>query len=234
MHTWGASSTYSVWASVIGLVPDLKTAGIANPDHKSGGIYFPFTQYGPYPDSVWNFGYLQLVVRTTVDPFKAVPVIRKTLALVDPDVASYWMRTLNDIIREERAPYDLSAILFTVFGVVALLLSLVGLFGVMYTSVNQRIREIGVRMALGGQRAHILGLILRQGATQVGIGIVLGLILALFSARFLSAMIFHVSPYDVPIYLLVLGTIAAAGLLACLVPAWKAANIYPNEALRVD
>jgi ABC-type antimicrobial peptide transport system permease subunit len=175
-----------------------------------------------------------MIVRTTVDPIKVVPVIRKKLAAVDPDVPSYWARTLNDIIREERAPYDLTATLFTVFGISALLLSLVGLFGVMSSSINQRVREFGVRMALGGQRVDIVKMILRQGAIQIGLGIVLSLILALSTAHFLSAMIFHVSPYDSKISLGLLGTVAATGLLACLIPPCRAGNIQPNEALRVD
>ena len=186
--------------------------------------YFSFRQ------DIWNG--LALVLRTTVDPHQLVPAIRKLVASVDPDILVSGTITLDDLIANHSSTRRLEVLLVSLFSSAALVLSAVGLYGVLAYSVSQRKREIGVRIALGAQTANILRLILRHGLKIVGTGLLIGMSSALVLTQLIQKVLYGVSGSD-PITLvaavLVLGL---AALLACLVPALQAAKIDPMKTLR--
>ena len=231
----GENTAYEDWMTVVGVVPDLKMAGVTNTEVSQAGFYVPFSQFGGvHPDRAFTVFGMYLVIKTTVAPMNVTPLVRDELAKIDPLAPVYWERTLNDVLEEERAGHEIAASIFTTFGINALVLSLVGIFGVMASSVNQRTREIGVRMAVGGQRRDILRLILGQGMRQLAFGLLLGLAMTLVVARFLTALLFGVSPYDPIVYLSVPVVLAVAGISSCYLPARRAAHVQPNEALRMQ
>ena len=161
-----------------------------------------------------------------------MPAIRKVVASIDPDVPVSKTDTLDNLIDEKLVTRRLGVLLVSLFSGAALLLSAIGLYGVLAYSVTQRKREIGVRIALGAQSSNILNLVTQQGLRLVGIGLVAGIVAALVLVRFIESMLYGISSAD-PISLgasvLVLGL---AAILACLLPALRATRINPITALR--
>ena len=147
----------------------------------------------------------------------------------------YFVQSLNEQYAQFALFYGIFGTLFTAFGIAALLLATIGLYGVMSFSASNRTREIGVRLALGAQRRNVLLLMLRRGALQLAIGLVLGLGLAGLLAQGLQAILFSVNPSeDTVIFATVVVTLSLAGFAACFVPAQRAARVSPVEALRYE
>jgi putative ABC transport system permease protein len=139
---------------------------------------------------------------------------------------------MEDYLAASAAPRRFNLLLVAMFGGAALLLAVVGVYGVISYSVTRRTREFGVRMALGAQKQDVLAVVMAQAGKLVGAGIVLGLVGALAATRLLTDLLFHVRPTDVTTYVCVVAVVAATGLLACCVPAWRAAKVDPSVALR--
>ena len=199
-------------------------AGGGVPQHE--GVYVPLAQ------DVANFIYVFL--RTAQDPMTLTSAVQASVGAIDPLLPLYWVRSLNEQYALFALFYEIFGTLFTAFGVAALLLATIGLYGVMSFSASTRTGEIGVRMALGAQRPNVLLLLLRRGALQLVIGLFLGLGLAGLLAQGLQAMLFNVNPWeDTVIVATVVVTLSLAGLAACVVPAWRAAQVSPVEALRL-
>lgn len=135
-------------------------------------------------------------------------------------------------VAESVATKRFTMILLGVFGVLALVLAAIGIYGVLSYTVGQRTKEIGVRMALGAQRAHVLQMVLRDGAWMILAGVVIGAVAALFSTRLMSSMLFGVKPADPLTFVSVAALLSAIALLACYVPAHRAMQVDPIEALR--
>jgi putative ABC transport system permease protein len=177
---------------------------------------------------------MTLIVRTDGRPADLVPAIRRAVAEVEPGVAVASAAPFETFLAGPLAQPRLNALLLAVFADAAVMLAAVGLFGVMATTVRQRTRELGVRMALGATAAEVGRLVLRRGMTLAAAGTSLGLLGALASNRLLRAMLFDVSPTDVP----TLGAVATALLgvaaLASLVPARTSTRIDPVVALRTE
>lgn len=153
---------------------------------------------------------------------------------VDRDLPIYWVWTMADAIARGTWFYRVFGTIFLLFGVVALFLASVGLYGVMAFSVSRRTQEVGVRMALGAQSRDVLKLIFRQGMTQLAIGLVLGLLLAAALSRGLEVILFQVQPWDPVIFLLIIGVLALTSLAAWLVPARRATRVDPLVALKYE
>jgi ABC-type antimicrobial peptide transport system permease subunit len=165
-----------------------------------------------------------------------VPSVRQMLRAVDPDLPVIGIAPFVDLMEKSVGLWivRLGAILFGVFGGIALLLAVVGVYGVKAYAVACRTREIGIRMALGAHRSDVFGLIMRQGAMQTGLAIVFGLLLALAVGRVLSQILYDVSPND-PFALVASSLmLAAASLLACFFPARRATKVTPMTALRTE
>ena len=166
----------------------------------------------------------------------AIPTLRQTLRSVDPDLPILKIVPFTDLIEKNVGLWivRLGAVLFGVFGGIALLLAVVGVYGVKAYTVARRTREIGIRMALGARRQDVFALIMKQGALQTGFAVVVGLLLALGAGRVLSQILYNVSPADPGALLVSTLMLAAAALLACFLPARRATRVNPMTALRTE
>ena len=189
-------------------------------------LYYPLAQRRP--------GSMSLVIRSSVDPRSLVGAIRNEVQTLDRRVPISAVKTMNDHMTYALWAPNMAATFSLAFGVVAVLLSAVGLYSVMAYVVSQRTREVGIRMALGANRAHVLKMITKQGMWLAGVGVVLGLLLALVLVRVLSSVLIGVSGYDLGIFLLVPLLLAGVALLACYLPARRATRVDPLVALRYE
>ena len=209
---------------VIGVVDDIRESALDDP--LGPVVYFPVNQN---PDN----GFF-LVVRTAQDPTTALPVLVAAIHRLDRGIGVRNEFTMIEHIHDSQASYLHSSAAWFVggFAVCALLLGVVGLYGVIAYSVSQRTREIGVRMALGAQRSSIGRLILGEAAYLVLIGLVFGIAASFFIGRLLRSLLFGVSSWDLSVLTGVSATLAVATLIAAWIPARRAATIDPMEALR--
>ena len=141
---------------------------------------------------------------------------------------------MDEVLKQATWAFKLFGVQFTVFGALALFLAAVGLYGVMAFSVNQRRREMGVRMALGAENTSILQMILGRGAKQVAIGVSAGLVLGALMAGPLQYVLFGVETRDLKVYVAIAATLGIAGFLACIAPALSATRADPLDAMRVN
>jgi ABC-type antimicrobial peptide transport system permease subunit len=165
-----------------------------------------------------------------------IPTLRQALREVDPGLPVLKITPFTDLLEKSVGLWivRLGAVLFGVFGGIALLLAVVGVYGVKSYAVARRTREIGIRMALGAHPRDVFSLIMKQGALQTGFAVGVGLLLALAAGRLLTQILYQVSPAD-PIALLIsTGMLAAAALLACFIPARRATKVSPMTALRTE
>ena len=173
-----------------------------------------------------------LVIRTAADPTQHVSTLRRLVQEQAPALALDSVMTMEDRVMTSLAKPRLYAVVLAWFGVSALLITGVGLFGVLSFSVAQRTREIGVRSALGAQARDIVALVLRQMLWIVGIGVLVGLAAAVSGVRLLSAFLYRIRPHDALTFVAVPIVIVVVAAVACLVPAWRAAKVDPLQALR--
>jgi predicted permease len=160
--------------------------------------------------------------------------IRTTVRRLDPDLALFQLRTMEQVVEAGVATPRSMAWLLSVFAMSALMLAAIGVFGVMSHAVSQRTREIGVRMAIVASPHQMLGAVLGEGLTQVGIGLIAGVALSMVTARLLTGLLFGVTALSVAPYLVVVSMLAVVSVIACLVPARRAMRIDPATALRAD
>ena len=210
-----------VWATVIGIVGDVHHRGLDQPVKPEW--YAPIAQ-GPYPSMI-------LAVRSTQDPTSLASAIRREVQAIDSTLPIAHVRTLNDVIGDSIAPRRLSVVLLTVFAGLALVLASVGIYGVMSFLVVQRTHEIGVRMALGAQRADVLRLIISRAGLLIGSGTLIGLIVAFLTTSLLRSALFATSALDLTTFTLVTLTLALVALLASYIPARRATRADPMIAL---
>jgi ABC-type antimicrobial peptide transport system permease subunit len=176
-----------------------------------------------------------LVVRTDgTPPEELAGVVRRTLAAVNPGIAVEDVRTLDAIVDAARGPVRLAASLMAGFGLLALVLAAVGIYGVFAYAVAERRRELAIRLALGAAPAALRRLVLGQGARLVGASFLVGGAGTLVLARATRALFYGVGPLDPASYAAGASVLAAAALLACWLPAERAARVAPTEALRQD
>jgi ABC-type antimicrobial peptide transport system permease subunit len=178
--------------------------------------------------------FMSLVVRTEQAPASYAATIQDEVNRLDAALPLYWVRSLSDQYSLDTWFYRAFGSLFVAFGVAALAMATIGLYGIMAFSASSRTREIGVRMALGADRRNVLMLILRQGAWQLVFGLAAGLGLAALLSRALGILLFNVRPWDPAIFAAVIVALAGAGLVACLIPAGRATRTDPVNALRYD
>lgn len=212
--------------TVVGVVGDVKQMSLGLDD--GDAVYTTTTQWH------WADGTLSLVVRTHGDAATYVAAIKKAVWSVDNEQSIVRTALMDDLLAASAAERRFVLLLFEAFGLVALTLAATGLYGVLAGSVTERTREIGVRSALGATRQSIVVLILRQGMTLTGLGLVVGLVGALAASQAIVSMLFGVSRMDPFTYVGVMLLLAIVSVIACAVPAWRAARIDPSIALRCE
>jgi predicted permease len=212
---WGPNPT---WATIIGIAGDVKQFGLDS--EPSFDLYYPAT----LP--------LSVIVHTTGDPRSSVGSVRQAIQSADADLAVSELRTMDEVVAESASSRRLTMTLLAAFAGLALILALVGIYGVMSWSVAQRTREIGIRVALGADSREILALVVAYGLKLCGFGLAIGLAGAFMLRRLMSGLTFDVSPSDPAIYAGVVAMMLSVALLACYIPAKRASHVDPIVALR--
>jgi putative ABC transport system permease protein len=187
-------------------------------------INVPFAQ-SPWPQA-------SMAIKTAGDPKALLNSISAAVSSVDPDLPVAGAQTIDEIVNESLAIDRFSVVLFASFGVLGLLLAAVGIYGVMAFGVAQRTREFGIRMALGAQRAGVVGLVLREGTILAVVGAAIGLIGAYLVGRAMQSTLFGVEAFDLVAFGGIFFMLLLVALTACLIPAWRASTVEPMEALR--
>jgi putative ABC transport system permease protein len=217
----------AMWFTVIGVVNDIRRGGKTqriNPQ-----IYISAAQTDSYPVFLGDFA-----VRTAGDPHLILKAIQEQVWAIDKDQPITNIHTMDEIVSQSVAEQRFQMLLLTIFAGVAVTLAMIGVFGVLSYSVNQRMNEIGVRMALGASPRRILGLVLQQAGTLVACGAVLGVAGAWALTRLIGHLLFQVQPHDAATYAVAVAVLLTVGLIAAMIPARRGAKVDPMIALRYE
>jgi ABC-type antimicrobial peptide transport system permease subunit len=177
---------------------------------------------------------MTLYVRASGDAPKMIALIQREARELDANVPLFNLQTMTARVDESLREERLVLVLASLLGVLGTLLAAVGLYGVLSYTVIQRTREIGIRMALGAQQSNVLAMALRRGMTVAGIGIVFGILGSLGFTRLAGALLYGVSPTDVPTFTVVTLLLTTIALIACWFPAYRASNVDPIQALHYE
>jgi putative ABC transport system permease protein len=210
------------WREIIGVVEDVQHSSLS----KNAGPEC----YVPHAQAPWHT--LTIVARTKNDAKALITAVRKEVDALDGDLPLFSIRTLDEYLALSVAQQRFSSLLLSIFACVALILTAIGLYGVMAYSVTQRTHEIGIRMALGAQTGVILRLVIRQGMALALIGVLIGLGAALALTRLIKSLLFNTSATDPLIFISISVLLVIVGFLACFIPASRAARVDPINALR--
>jgi predicted permease len=214
------------WYTVVGVVGDVKQTSLAIDEEDA--VYLS-TEQTWFADDTLSF-----VVRARENAADLVPSVRAAIWSVDKDQPIVRVITMDRLMGISEAQRRFILILFEAFGIAALLLAAVGLYGVLSGNVTERIQEIGVRMALGATRGDIVALVLRDGMRLTAFGVAIGLCGAFAASRGIVSLLFGTSVLDPVSWIGMIVLLAAVAALACWIPAWRSANIDPSSALRAD
>lgn len=221
---FGTDNNTGYMTEIVGMVGDVRSLRLDRPNDVE--FYRPLSQRsGPF---------FLVTVRTAVKPEGAAGMVRTALNKLDPGLPIIQPNTMNQIVDESLGQRRLTMTLLGAFAGIALVLAMVGIYGAVAYTVEQRTGEIGVRMALGAQTADVLRLVVRQGMTPVVIGLVVGLAAALALGRLLTAQLYEVSANNPTLLAATSATLAIVALCACLIPARRASLVSPIEALRTE
>ena len=210
---------------VIGVAREQRSAALAHAGRET--VFIANGRGGAHMVRRW-------AVRTSGEVAAIVASVRATVTAADPTMALGDELSLADYVAAAEAPTEFTLSLMLAFAVIAIVLAVVGLYGVLATLVAERTAEIGVRMALGSDRAGVFRLVLTQGLRMSGVGLAIGLGLSLLLTRAMSAMLVGVTATDLGTYLAVGAGFVCVVLAACAIPAWRAATLNPIDALRQD
>jgi putative ABC transport system permease protein len=214
------------WGTVVGVVGDVKQVSLG--PSETDAFYTATSQFS------WVDRAQSLVVRARGDAAALTPAIENAIWAVDREQPIVRVATMDSLRDRSEAQRRFVLMLFEAFGLVALALASIGVYGVLSGSVSERTREIGVRVAVGATRGHILAMVVRQGMMLTAVGIVIGLVGALAASQALITLLFGISRLDPATYFSVIALLAAVSSIACGVPAWRAARIDPASTLRSE
>jgi ABC-type antimicrobial peptide transport system permease subunit len=175
-----------------------------------------------------------VIARTNLELETGAKALRDAVWLIDPELALAEVTTMNSLLRDSVARPRFTTLLLSLFSALALLLTCVGVYGIVAYSVAQRTREMGIRIALGAQSGEIVGLVLREGLAPAALGIGIGIVGALFLTRMMKSLLFGITPTDVTTYVLVTGVLGLAAFAAAWVPARRAVRVDPLDSLRAE
>jgi putative ABC transport system permease protein len=216
------------WSTVVGVVDDVKNAGLDRPAGTE--MYLDYRQSE-------NFGLTDMYVvmrAQSGDPRNLVGAVRERLNVMDASLPLSDVRMMDDVMERAQARPRFLTLLLSLFSVTALAIATVGIYGVVSYSVARRTKEFGLRMVLGAQGADVLGLVMKQGAGMVVVGLVAGLVVAFALTRLMASLLFGVAPTDLATFASVTVVLAAVALAACYVPARRATRVDPMQTLRYE
>ena len=209
---------------IVGVVGDVRNQNLSTESKKA--YYVPQTQV--------PFNQLVAVVKTNAEPHSMISAVTKDVAAMDADVPLFGVKSMDEYLSASVAAPRFNTTLLSIFAGVALVLTIVGLYGVMSYSVVQRTNEIGIRLALGAQSRDVLVMIIKQGSKLILVGLVIGLAGAFAATRVIASLLFGVTTKDPFTFVAAAVLLAIVALLACYVPAWRATKVDPLEALRYE
>jgi predicted permease len=213
------------WGTIVGVVGDVKQASLAE---STDAFYVALGQWA------WLDSEQSLAVQTTGDPAAFVEPIKQAIWSVNSTLPLERITTMSDLVADSEAQRSFALTIFAAFGLAALLLAGVGVYGVIEGSVTERTREIGVRSALGATPARLAALVVRQGLGLTAIGIVFGVLAAAGATQAITSLLFGIAPFDPVTYLGVVALLLAVAFVACYAPAARAARVDPAITLRAD
>jgi putative ABC transport system permease protein len=219
----GGANSKSQWQTIIGVVPEMKYRSIPENPTADPDLFWPISER--------QRGFA-LVVRTPLEPGSLARAVRRTLRDADSTAVVFNTITMAELASQQTSRSRFTGWLMAIFAGSALVLAMIGIYGVMSHSVARRTQEIGIRMALGAARSEVLEMIVRNGMGLIAVGLAAGLAAAALLARGIETLLYGVKPWDPVAFLASAAALAAVALLACLLPAARATRIAPSEALR--
>jgi predicted permease len=221
----GSAESTAPWVTIVGVMRDYRHYRL--PQEMDAAIFLPATIDPPLT--------LSLAIRTRLsDPYGVVPAVRAAMRELDPGVPAFRIQTFDEVVSRSLWRQRLQGEVLGVFAALALILASVGLYGVIAYAVTQRTRELGVRMALGATRRHVVGLVLGQGARLTLFGVALGTVAALALTRVVASLLYGIEPTDPLTFLAVPTALAAVAVLASYAPARRAMKVDPLVAMRSE
>ncbi len=220
---FGAPGSQNPWLTIVGVVDEVKYRGLPENPTRDPDLYLPYIDRATQG----------IVVRTRVEPSSLAPAVRAAIRDVNAAILTFNARTLADLVAQQSSASRFTSWLLSVFAATALVLSVVGLYGVMSYLVAQRTREFGIRLALGASRSEIVRRVLRDGAWRVAIGAAIGLAATTGLARLLAGLAYGVGRFDIS-SLLAVATLVVVAIAACAIPAVHATRVDPAIALRSE
>ncbi len=219
----GQADSTNPWLPIVGVVNDMKYRGLPDNPTADPDAFLPFL------DQARQFA---LVLRTPLPPASLAPAVRRAIREADSSAVVYSVSSMDELAAQQTANSRFTGWLMGIFAASALLLAMIGIYGVISYAVARRTQEIGIRVALGAARSDVLRLVVRRGMSLIAAGLVLGIAGALAVTRLIGALLFGVTPRDILSFAGAAVMLAAVALLACLIPASRAARIHPARALR--
>ena len=216
---------------IVGVVGDVKLDSL-DETRPVATVYWPLDQIFAPPSEAWRSFPMSLAVRTGADPLSAVTAVTSAVHEVDPDTPVTDVLSMNELISNSLSPQRSNMLLLAAFAALALVLTAVGIYSVLSYAVRRRVREIGIRMALGASHSDVLKMVVVDGIKPILLGVGLGLAIALGLGRVVSSLIFGVRPTDPLTFAAVASLLVAVGVLATIVPAYRATRVEPVRTLR--
>jgi putative ABC transport system permease protein len=220
--------TSGEWATIVGIVEDVRHNALVEEPRTE--MYHPHAQYPVAFDFAPRE--MSLVVKGEGDPSGLMPSIRGVVRAMDASLPLSDVRTMDGVLSDAVAEQRFTMSLLGVFGVVAVLLAVVGIYGILSYSVSKRTHEMGIRLALGAERGTVVALVVADGFRIASGGLLLGVLLALALTRLMTSLLYAVEPLDPLTFLAVPGVLGVVALVATWIPAWRASRVPPAEALR--
>ena len=220
----GPPGSTAPWLTVVGVVANVRHFGLDTEAARE--------MFRPYPQAAWPV--MTVTVKTSLEPQSVVAPVRTALRKMDPDQAVVQVYSMDEVIEGSLAPRRFPMLLLGLFSAVALTLAAVGVYGVVSYVVSQRMKEIGIRMALGARAGQVVAMVAGRSLVPVGVGLAAGAVGALAASRLLSTLLYDVAPHDPGVLTAILGILGASALLASLIPARRAAGVDPLIVLREE
>jgi putative ABC transport system permease protein len=220
---FGPPDSTAPWIEIVGVVNDMKYRGLPNNPTADPDIFVPFSQQARQ---------FAVLMRTALPPESIGASVRRVVHEADRGAVVFAMTSLDELVSRQTAGSRFTGWLMGIFAASALLLAMIGIYGVMAYSVARRTQEIGIRVALGAARGDVLGLVVRRGMTLIAAGLALGIAGALVLSRVIATLLYGITARDSVSFVAAALMLALVALFACLIPASRAARIHPAVALR--